>query len=218
MSLRTKAQTPDVDLVVDADAPHDTLGARLIEAAAEVFAEEGYDRAGVAMIARRAGVTTGAIYSRYRGKAELLVEAVRTHCVGPLESILAPTLSGEASGDTGARLAAAGAQIGTRGLPLGQALLLEAMVAARRDPELREVLLTRMGERRVQITSVIEVAKREGAIDQSLDTLALVQLAHAIGLGVLLQEAIGLETPSADAWAKVIDRFIDGFGEKQGEG
>ena len=37
----------------------------LIDAAAEVFAERGYDGAGVAEIARRAGVTTGAIYSRY---------------------------------------------------------------------------------------------------------------------------------------------------------
>ena len=48
----------------------------LIDAAAEVFAERGYDGAGVAEIARRAGVTTGAIYSRYSGKSELLLEAL----------------------------------------------------------------------------------------------------------------------------------------------
>ena len=36
----------------------------LIKAAAEVFAERGYAVAGVAEIARRAGVTTGAIYRR----------------------------------------------------------------------------------------------------------------------------------------------------------
>ncbi|HBM57090.1 MAG TPA: TetR family transcriptional regulator, partial [Acidimicrobiaceae bacterium] len=33
------------------------LTERLLHAAAEVFAEEGYERAGVAEIARRAGVT-----------------------------------------------------------------------------------------------------------------------------------------------------------------
>ena len=37
-----------------------------------MFAEKGYAGAGVAEIARRAGVTTGAIYSRYRGKDDLL--------------------------------------------------------------------------------------------------------------------------------------------------
>ena len=48
----------------------------LVAAAAEVFAEKGYERAGVAEIARRAGLTTGAIYSRFSGKAELLLEAI----------------------------------------------------------------------------------------------------------------------------------------------
>ena len=46
----------------------DELNEKLLHAAAEVFAENGYEKAGVAEIARRAGVTTGAIYSRYRGK------------------------------------------------------------------------------------------------------------------------------------------------------
>ena len=45
---------------------------RLLDAAAAVFAEKGYDGAGVPEIARRAGLTTGAIYSRFTGKAELL--------------------------------------------------------------------------------------------------------------------------------------------------
>src|SRR4051794_34948493 len=48
----------------------------LVAAAAEVFAEKGYERAGVAEIARRAGLTTGAIYSNFSGKAELLLEAI----------------------------------------------------------------------------------------------------------------------------------------------
>src|SRR5687768_7413604 len=49
---------------------------RLVEAAAAVFAERGYDGAGVQEIARRAGLTTGAIYGRFSGKAELLREAI----------------------------------------------------------------------------------------------------------------------------------------------
>src|SRR3954454_9960132 len=55
----------------------DDTFARLVTAAAEVFSERGYDGAGVQEIARRAGLTTGAIYSRYSGKAELLLEAIR---------------------------------------------------------------------------------------------------------------------------------------------
>ena len=61
------------------DNQQEDLSERLLHAAAEVFAEMGYERAGVAEIARRAGVPTGAIYSRYTGKAELLLDAVAHH-------------------------------------------------------------------------------------------------------------------------------------------
>ena len=54
------------------DLRSDETRARLVDAAAEVFSERGYDGAGVQEIARRAGLTTGAIYGRFTGKAELL--------------------------------------------------------------------------------------------------------------------------------------------------
>ncbi len=72
----------------EACRPGDGLTHRLLHAAAEVFAEKGYERAGVAEIARRAGVTTGAIYSRYGGKAELLLEAVDHHVPDSIDNIL----------------------------------------------------------------------------------------------------------------------------------
>ena len=51
-------------LVAEANSGvQDELTARLLQAAAEVFAENGYSKAGLALVARRAGVTTGAIYS-----------------------------------------------------------------------------------------------------------------------------------------------------------
>ena len=69
---------------------------RILAAAAEVFAERGYEGAAVSDIARRAGFTTGAIYGRFRDKAELLLEVVR----GVLESqqeaaVMAASTAGE---------------------------------------------------------------------------------------------------------------------------
>ena len=56
-----------------------TTARLLVMVAAEVFpAETGYEGAGVAEIARRAGFTTGEIYSRFAGKADLLAEAIKT--------------------------------------------------------------------------------------------------------------------------------------------
>ena len=76
-----------IRLVSEAHQPNE-LTHRLLHAAAEVFAEKGYEKAGVAEIARRAGVTTGAIYNRFGGKAELLLEAVDHHVPSSLDNVL----------------------------------------------------------------------------------------------------------------------------------
>ena len=48
----------------------------LVGLAAEVFATEGYASASVRDLGRRIGVTSGALYGNFRGKADLLAEAV----------------------------------------------------------------------------------------------------------------------------------------------
>src|SRR5256885_3470589 len=52
---------------------------RLLRAAADVFAERGYEGTRVADIAAAAGVSNGALYAHFGSKAELLVDALRTH-------------------------------------------------------------------------------------------------------------------------------------------
>ena len=52
---------------------------RLLRAAADVFAERGYDGTRVADIAAAAGVSNGALYAHFGSKAELLVDALRAH-------------------------------------------------------------------------------------------------------------------------------------------
>lgn len=46
---------------------------RLLEAAGEVFAERGYHAAKLEEVARRAGYSTGAVYSNFRGKEDLFL-------------------------------------------------------------------------------------------------------------------------------------------------
>ena len=62
---------------------------RLLAAAAEAFAERGYDGTRVADIASAAGVSNGALYAHFGSKAELLVAALRTHGRRVLAEMLA---------------------------------------------------------------------------------------------------------------------------------
>lgn len=65
---------------VGESAPADSTRQRLLVAATEVFLEKGYDGTRVAEIARRAGLTTGAIYGNFGSKADLLTAALADGC------------------------------------------------------------------------------------------------------------------------------------------
>jgi AcrR family transcriptional regulator len=50
--------------------------AKLVEAAAQVIAEEGYERTSLEQVAARAGMTRGAIYGNFRNKEDLFLAVV----------------------------------------------------------------------------------------------------------------------------------------------
>src|SRR5438876_4683379 len=60
--------------------------AALVELAATLFAEQGYVQTSIRDIARRGGLTSGAIYGHFRNKADLLVEAINDRTGGELEA------------------------------------------------------------------------------------------------------------------------------------
>src|ERR687892_1796335 len=122
----------------------DPIRAELVVAAAAVFAEKGYDRAGVQEIARRAGFTTGAIYGRFRGKAELLLAAMDANWYDEIEQLFAEH---RFEGRVTDILTTVGSHLVTEEFDSGQALLLEAFVAARREPEVAAMLRRVVGGR-----------------------------------------------------------------------
>jgi AcrR family transcriptional regulator len=178
---------------------------RLVAAAAAVFAEKGYDRAGVQEIARRAGFTTGAIYGRFRGKAELLLAAIEAQTDDEFEQLFAEhRFKGKATDI----LTTVGSHLVTEEFDNGQALLLEAFVAARRDPEVASMLRRIIEQRAENLITLIDDGKHSGGIDPALDTVAMVRFCHAVGLGFLLFGAIDMRRPEAAPWEALIDRLV----------
>ena len=192
-----------------AEPVDDPTRERLLAAAAEVFAEKGYDRAGVQEIARRAGFTTGAIYGRFRGKADLLLAAIASQSHDEFEELFAEY---QIKGRALDILHTVGAHLVTDEFDSGQALLLEAFVAARREPELATMLREVITEQGNELNLLIEEAKRTGALDPELDSFSVVRFCHALGLGFLLFGALGLDRPDAAPWEQLIARLIAAVG------
>jgi hypothetical protein len=111
-------------------------------------------------------------------------------------------------------LATVGSHLVTDEFDNGQALLLEAFVAARREPELAEMLRQVIDEQVQELTMVVEAAKTTGGVDPALDSFSVVRFCHAVGLGFLLFGALGLDRPEPVPWETLINRLIEAVGER----
>lgn len=192
--------------MTDVAAPTlDLTRERLVAAGAEVFAEKGYEGAKVQEIARRAGLTTGAIYSRFSGKAELLAEAIAAESGEQLDELFSV---GERTADAAALIGMVGRQLPVRPVTRKQFLLLEAFVAARRDPELAAILVAHVGGVRDRVTRLIELGQRAGNVDGSADARAIAHFCQAVALGFLVYEVLDVPAPDPDAWDGLIDRLV----------
>ncbi|GIR35899.1 MAG: hypothetical protein CM15mP49_12840 [Actinomycetota bacterium] len=193
----------------------------LIKAAAEVFAERGYAGAGVAEIARRAGVTTGAIYSRYSGKSELLLEALKRSFVLHFGDAIASALSGENRAEN---FDQDGVGIRSIGLLANDewkdhdALFLEAVVASRRDEEIATMLSQRLETAGTFLAKRIDTQKANGPVDSSFDTDALKTYALAMRMGFSVLRSLNYEMPDPDKWQTVLNQtqrsILKSAGEK----
>ena len=185
-------------------APETSTRERLIAAAIEVFADQGYDGARVADIARAAGLTTGAVYANYRGKAELLFDAIGARAGAELDGLLA----GMGDGGTRALLE----QLGDR-LPeprsTAPALLVDAIAAARRDPELAALLRERLAKRESMLADVVVHAKRDGTVTDAVSTDAFARFAAMLATGALVFRSLGIAQPDPDEWHALIARLLD---------
>lgn len=181
----------------------DATTQQLLDAAIEVFSERGFDKAGVAEIARRAGFTTGAIYSRWPGKREMLVDAVDVVMSHHLLRLL-----GGSALSAPDMLASLGADLVVTDDEASRALLLEAFVTARRDPEFGAMLDRQLAHDESRLRAIVSAGQGEGHIDPELSIDAIVTLCQALGLGFVLRRVVDRPLPAADEWNTLIERLI----------
>jgi AcrR family transcriptional regulator len=160
---------------------------RLLDTAADVFARLGYEGASIAEISSEAGLSSGAIYAHYAGKAELFVATLRAHGEREFERILG---SGSTI-DFASFLTARGEALDHR-TAAEQTLLIEAVVAAKRDPEVASVLTTSLLDRERQLAALLRATQAIGEIDADLSAEAVVRFTLMVALGSMVVAALDL--------------------------
>ena len=175
---------------------------RLLRAAADAFAAQGYDGTRVADIAASAGVSNGALYAHFGSKAELLVGALRAHG----RRHLADMFDADPGRPVTEMLLAIGRRLG-REPDAGGYLLVEALVAARRDEDVARPMRDDMGERAEWLVQLIRGAQTSGELDQDVSAEALAHFCLMLTMGS------ALVTPDShavdeDEWARLLTRLI----------
>src|SRR5262245_45774637 len=185
-------------------APEVSTRERLLDAALEVFLAQGYDGARLADVARTAGLTTGAVYSNFRNKAELLSEALGGRTSAEIDELLG-AIPAESLPDA---LRLLGRGVVDPPNARERTLLLDAIVAARRDPDLAAVLRGRAQHRRTQLSELVAGAQRVGTVDRAVDPDAVSRLCTVIALGSVVARALDLPAPDPDTWGDLVDRIV----------
>ena len=184
----------------------------ILSAARRCFVGFGYDKATLRGIAAEAGVSTGAIYTYFRTKAELLSEICREQAAVQGETLRVALASLPSGGD---RFAAA--------FRVALAPFLEASeeearqreeinllfwYEAARDPELGAVMKETLDSSRAAIIEGLRAERAAGRLREELDLEALADLLLALPLGLQLSELLRGTAVDRGAFVETVGRVL----------
>lgn len=175
---------------------------RLLRAAADVFAERGYDGTRVADIAAAAGVSNGAMYAHFASKADLLTGALRAHG----RRLLADLLAADPDRSITELLLVIGRSLPRRRDARGH-LIVEALVAARRDEDVARPMRDYVGERAGWLAGLMAVAQADGDIDSALSPAALAHFCLLLSMGSALVTP-DLHAVADEEWTALLSRLV----------
>jgi AcrR family transcriptional regulator len=177
--------------------------ARIIELASDVFANEGYGAASLRDLADRSGLSTGAIYGTFRGKADLLAEAVDAVIASDEASLPSAVTEQMSLPDIDAYQ-----YENLTKRDRFRALLLEAAVAARTDPDVKERLKDAIAPHIEMATDAHKEWQDLAGVDRDLDMRALVMLLWSADLGLAVLDALGFDRPDLHTWPELMRRLL----------
>lgn len=173
--------------------------ARILRAARELVAEDGWAACRIARVAARAGIATGTVYRYWPSKADLCVEVVATVSEHEIAIVTAVADSGDTPADkltAAIRIFAARALQGRR--------LAYALIAEPADPEVEGTRL----EYRARLAQCFERILREGIMRGAVPQLDPAVAAACI-VGAIMEGLIGPLAPDFGTGRQPDRRLID---------
>ncbi len=185
---------------------------KLLEAAVAEIADRGYENARLVDIAARANLTVGSVYTWFKNKSDLFNAALEYAITSQQERNRAQleseeTLKGSAHWMLMITALAPRQGSADSGPTAAQKLLIEALKAAWRDEDSRDVIMPQIAGLLAQYENTIRQGMAEGAIASDLDANLLARLFMAFPIGLSMLTLAGLPDPNPASFIPFFQRF-----------
>jgi len=191
--------------------PEDTRE-KLLDAAAEVFAEKGYANTSMDDVAAAAGMTKGALYWNFDGKEALFHALLDERLYGPLRGLVEFTRTADADASTAGQATAVMAALNTQPglLRIGYEHWLSILGDAEKRGEqadlwrtMRDALAESLHARATQLGAPVEAFPTQpGEI-----ATAYIALAHGLAIWRLIDPGIADD----DLYGEMVELIYDGL-------
>lgn len=185
---------------------------KLLEAAVAEIADRGYENARLVDIAARADLTVGSVYTWFKSKSDLFNAALEYAVTSQQERNQKQlesdeTLKGQAHWMLLIGALAPGRGSTESGPTPAQKLLIEALKAAWRDEDSRDVIMPQIAGLLAQYENTVRQDMAEGAISSDLDAQLLARLFMAFPIGLSMLTLAGLPDANPTSFAPFFQRF-----------
>ena len=186
------------------------LRRRIVQAAAELFTEHGYEGTRIRMVAQRAEVMPRTVRRLTGGRAQLfaivIAETVTSAAADQIATAVAAAVEGEGLPPLAAIIAAAG-EVFAAPARSWDLLELEALTRAHRDPDLRAIESERIQQRWDNLKTLIERLRAAGGIDDTVDGDVMAHFSLALSVGLAMIDPALDNRPRREDWDALMARI-----------
>jgi AcrR family transcriptional regulator/RimJ/RimL family protein N-acetyltransferase len=183
------------------------LRRRIIDAAAELFAQHGYEGVGVRQVAQEAGVSQYKVRQLTGGRAELFAAVMAEKVSSDAAEQIARAVEAPNEVPPLAAIVAAGAAVFASPDRSWDLLELEALTRAHRDQDLRRIESQRIQDRWDNMRTVVERVGAAGGLDPDVDDDAVTHFAVAMSAGLALIDPVITHKPTQRDWDALMARI-----------
>lgn len=180
---------------------------RIVSAACELFATQGYGATTTAMVAKQAGVSARAVRRLVGGPHELLVAALADRRGSEAADLVgAAAGTPERNPPLSVLIEAAHRLFADPGRSWGS-LELEVLARASEDPALRSLGADRIAQRSANAKVVTAHSRGAGGLDPELSDAAVVHLSMALSIGLAMLDPVAADRPTPLEWDAMMARL-----------